>query len=141
MPLMFLASPSFGQPLLINQKWPIQWNPFVLLNLCLFKLLEGQAEAYILFFIDPPSLKAGVTLRFSKCGVGIGHSRAGHISEPNCLPMGLSRALEKGVSLLKGGEWKEENSCRKECPFLLYFSSPSCKKEKRKTNTSQPRAH
>lgn len=107
MPLMFLASPSFGQPLLINQKWPIQWNPFVLLNLCLFKLLEGQAEAYILFFIDPPSLKAGVTLRFSKCGVGIGRSRAGHISEPNCLPMGLSRALEKGVSLLKGGEWKE----------------------------------
>lgn len=62
------------------------------------------------------------------------HSRAGHISEPNCLPMGLFQALEKGMSLLKGGERKEENGCRKECPFLLYFSSPSCEKEKRKTN-------
>lgn len=68
-------------------------------------------------------------LRLPKGSGGIQRSRAGHLgAQPSAL-----QGLEMGPSVLQGGEEKEDNSSRKNCPFLLFSSLPFVKKRKERT--------
>ena len=124
-----------GQSLLINHSGLYNCNP-PRPPICIY-LNSLKAEA---LFTYPQPLKAGLMLRLSKCSEDTEHSGGRPCLSPSVCPRGSTELLEKEPSLLKGSYQKEANSYRKECPFLLVFS-PSCKKEKRNTNTSQPKAH
>lgn len=116
----------------------IQWNPFVSLSLYLLKFLKGWGIYFILYLSPVPRGRSNAETLQMQRGHGAFQGRPS--LRPTVCPQGSTRLWEKGASLLQGGEQKEENSGRKECPFLLYCS-PSWKKEKRKTNTSQPKAY
>lgn len=103
----------------------IQWNPFVSLNLYLLKFLKGWGIYFILYLSPVPRGRSNAETLQMQWGNGAFQGRPS--LRPTVCSQRSTGLWEKGASLPKGGEQKEENSCRKECPFLLYFS-PSWKK-------------
>lgn len=121
-----INSPQLRQPLLINQEWNIQRNPYFTIFIYLNAL---KAEMYIWFFFTYPlSLKAGLWLDFPSAARELTVPWRPSLS-PSVCPQGFTYwALEKGPRLL---------GRRKQLQLSTPFSFLLSPLTKRKNNTNQ----
>lgn len=132
-----LSSHSSRQPLLINQEWHIQWNPFVLLTQYLLKLLKGWDVYLVLLYLSPvPQGRSNAETFPVQWGNKLFHDRL--CLSPSVCPQGSTYwASGKGAKSSEGGRRERRKQLQLIVPFPFFFLFPSCKKEKRTIRASQ----